>query len=148
MKLTGQMISQIRASMDAMGMTKMDLSRAARISHTTVGRWFSGKAKKITDETAERVSNALKIPLQEMIVLSMGGWPEGEGYPEHRPGCGMRVMEARGEYKTRDRFDRLAEWLRNEACEETQNTILGTARLGGFMDRPTADARGALDCAG
>ena len=55
MKLSKQLIERVRAAMDERGMRKMDMAKAAGTSHSTVGRWFSGSAKNLTDETVGAV---------------------------------------------------------------------------------------------
>lgn len=143
MNLSKQLISRIRAAMDEHQMTMMDLSRLAGISHTTVGRWFSGSAKKITDETAEQLSSALKIPLSEIMVLSIGGMPK----PEELPARKMAVAETEEKYSA-DVWDDLARWGRSDRVpDKAKAHVLSAAELAGFTSGRLSGALHVLSTA-
>jgi transcriptional regulator with XRE-family HTH domain len=136
MKLSKQLIERLRAAMDEFGMCKMDIAKALGLSHTTVGRWFSGAAKNITDETVERISSVLKIPIHEMTVLSLGGMPKPVGLVPRR----MPVEES----KSADVYDHLAKWLRTSAPPKVKAAVFSTAEIGGFRDTALPSVQNAL----
>jgi transcriptional regulator with XRE-family HTH domain len=138
MKLSKQLVERVRAAMDERGMCKMDLAKAAGISHSTVGRWFSGSAKNITDETVELISRVLSIPISELMVLSLGGMPKQVRVHPRR----MMVDEDPDKYA--DIFDRLSVWLRSDASSEGKKAILMMAQAMGFQDTGLTRALDAL----
>lgn len=138
MKLSKQLIERVRAAMDERGMSKMDMAKSAGISHSTVGRWFSGSAKNITDETVGAISRVLQIPIAEMTTLSLGGMPKPVGLSSRR----MDVCEAPEKYS--DLFDRLAGWLRSQASDDGKKAILMMAQAVGFQDLGVTSALDAL----
>lgn len=115
-----------------------DVARAMRVSEATLSRIFSGHVKTINDSTADRISKYLKIPLPEMMVLSMGGMPKTERIPANR----LAVDDASEKYA--DLYDRLALWLRSTATDDGKKAILMMAQAMGFQARGLTGALDAL----
>jgi hypothetical protein len=115
-----------------------DSARAIKISEATLSRIFSGHVKTINDSTADKISRVLKIPLPEMMILSMGGMPAQVGL------LPLRGVVNDGSERYSDLFDRLSVWLRNGASDDGKKSILMMAQALGFQDQRLTGVLDAL----
>lgn len=139
MKITKELRSRIVSAVEEKKLGRAaDVARAMKVSEATLSRVFSGNVKAINDATADKISRFLKIPLSEMLVLSMGGVPKPGEIQSRR----FAVCEDPEKYS--DLYDRLAGWLRLEATDDKKKAVLMAAQAMGFQDRGVTGALDAL----